>query len=123
MSSEKAEKRRSLAPMTSSYPKSPASKTEEKKAENVQVVVRCRYSTFLLNPFFCLTYRPLSQQETKDKVPVICKVEEKRREVSVQMKASNQSKTFAFDAAYGPTSTQQEIFEVFLDLIIFRTLF
>lgn len=59
------------------------------------------------------TDRPLSQQETKDKVPVICKVDEKKKEVAVQMKASNQSKTFAFDAAYGPTSTQQEIFEVY----------
>jgi hypothetical protein len=59
-----------------------------------------------------LTPRPLNQQETKDKVQVICKVEEKKKEVVVTMKSSNQAKTFLFDAAYGPTSTQAEIFEV-----------
>jgi hypothetical protein len=63
--------------------------------------------------YFSSTHRPLSQQETKDRVPIICKVEEKKKEVVVSMKSSNQSKAFSFDAVYGPTSTQQEIFDVF----------
>jgi hypothetical protein len=106
------ERRRSLMQSVTNYAKSPGKPTDIKQAENVQVVVRCRYRTLLKLVHTFLTWRPLNQQETKDKVQVICKVEEKKKEVVVSMKSSNQAKTFSFDAAYGPSSTQAEIFEV-----------
>lgn len=43
----------------------------------------------------------------------MCKVEERNREVMVQLKANkNLSKSFYYDAAYSPTASQQDVFEV-----------
>ncbi len=62
---------------------------------------------------FLLPFRPLNEREVGEKQPVVCKVEERNREVVVQLKANkNLSKSFFFDAAYSPSSTQRDIFEV-----------
>lgn len=57
--------------------------------------------------------RPLNERELSEKQPCVCKVEERNREVVVQLKANkNLSKSFFFDSAYSPSATQRDIFDV-----------
>ncbi|MCL4419144.1 hypothetical protein M1146_03515 [Patescibacteria group bacterium] len=74
----------------------------KRSAQNVQVVVRCR---------------PVSQLEIDTKQATVCKTDEASRTVEVKTPQSAEKKnipnrTYTFDAVYGPSSSQRDIYTV-----------
>lgn len=66
------------------------------------------------NPFI----RPLNKTEIKERQPSVCRIDEVNKEVIVELKGNNKgmSKSFFFDAVYGSTSTQRDIYVVIITL-------
>lgn len=61
---------------------------------------------FSLFPFF----RPLNQREIAEQVASIARAE--GNEVTIEVKARNLTKTFSYDAVYGPSASQRDIYQV-----------
>jgi len=78
--------------------KQPIKKQQERTAENIQVVVRCR---------------PMNKQELFERQLQVCTVNDKDKEVTItlQMKTNKPTtKSFYFDNVYGPKSTQRDVY-------------
>jgi kinesin family protein 11 len=82
---------------------------QTRSAENVQVVVRCR---------------PISQQEIQSNQQIVCKTDEASRTVEVKTplptggggdnkkNSAPANRVYTFDAVYGPSSSQRDIYVV-----------
>ena len=69
------------------------------KAESVKVIVRIR---------------PMSTKEKEDSRKVIVKADTARAEIRVENSANEKEapKMYTFDSAYGPESTQKQIYDI-----------
>jgi hypothetical protein len=75
------------------------------RSENVQVVVRCR---------------PISQQEINSQQLTVCRTDEASRTVEVKVtqpvgdkkNVASPNRVYTFDAVYGPSSSQRDIYVV-----------
>lgn len=89
---------------------------EKGKCVNVQVVVRSRYACLCLfskmGLKFSNLFRPLNTREIETKESTVINCSPFGKEITFNNpKANSGSKTFTFDAVYGPNSTQTELFE------------
>ncbi|KAM0840053.1 hypothetical protein ACQ4PT_059922 [Festuca glaucescens] len=84
-------------------------KGDKEKGVNVQVILRCR---------------PLSDEETTSKTPVVISCNERRREVAATQVIANKQidRTFAFDKVFGPSSKQKDLFEQSISPIVHEVL-
>ncbi|GLT43281.1 hypothetical protein SLA2020_172430 [Shorea laevis] len=81
------------------------SKHDKDKGVNVQVIVRCR---------------PLSEDEARIHTPVVISCNENRREVCAVQNIANKQidRTFLFDKVFGPTSQQQQLYDIAVSPIV-----
>jgi len=54
----------------------------------------------------------LNQTEIQEKQAPVAKVDEATKEVTIDVKSRNLTKTFTYDAVYGPSASQRDLYNV-----------
>ncbi|KMZ64308.1 Kinesin-related protein-like [Zostera marina] len=103
--SDKSNRDRDFRSNDGSNSASRSSRIDKEKGVNVQVLLRCR---------------PLSEEESKLRIPVVISCNEGRREVTAMQNIANKQidRTFIFDKVFGPASKQSDLFQQAISPIV-----